>query len=254
MPVMKVQAIKTPVIEIGANLPQMITECLPTIEERSVIVIASKIFSYAENRIVKKTSDSKDEKWNLAKKEADWWLDPNDSKYQCMLTIKGNWMFANAGIDESNANGDSFALWPKDPQQSLNQIWLFLRDQYHLREVGVIMSDSRAIPFNWGVTGHAIAYCGFEPLYSYVGKPDIFGRLMKMEQINVAQSLVVVGTYMMGEGDEQTPLAVITGLEKVKFQDHVPTQTELAALKINLEDDIFAPIIKSAPWHQGGKP
>jgi hypothetical protein len=34
---------------------------------------------------------------------ADLWLDPNESVYQVMLTIKGNWMFANAGIDESNS-------------------------------------------------------------------------------------------------------------------------------------------------------
>ena len=172
------------------------------------------------------------------------------SKYGVMLTIKGNWMFANAGIDESNANGQ-YLLWPKNPQESAAQIWNFLREKYHLKEVGVTISDSSSLPLNWGVTGHAIAYAGFNPLRNYIGKSDLFGRPLQMEQLNIAQSVTAAAVMEMGEGAEQTPLAIVTDLHDVEFQDHVPTPSELAALKINLEDDIFAPILTKADWKKG---
>ena len=63
------------------------------------------------------------------KKEAEFYLDPLASKYNMMLTVKRNWMFVNAGIDESNAN-NQYILWPKDPQASVNKIWQFLRVHY----------------------------------------------------------------------------------------------------------------------------
>ena len=114
------------------------------------------------------------------------------------------------------------------------------------------MSDSSSIPLNWGVTGHAIAHCGFNPLRSYIGKPDLFGRLMKMEQLNIAQSVTAAACMEMGEGAEQTPLAVVENLSGVEFHDHVPTTAELAALHIEIEDDVYAPILTKADWKKGG--
>lgn len=247
---MEAHAVKTRLVHVGDSVERVIAESIPSLPEKSVLVIASKIFSFAENRLVPRTTNDKGEKWALAKQEADWWLDPDQSKYQCMLTIKGNWMFANAGIDESNAE-NHYALWPTDPQRSVNQIWQFLRSQYGVSEVGVIMSDSRALPLSWGVMGHAIASCGFEVLKSYIGKPDLHGRLMQMEQINMAQSLVSVGTVVMGEGSEQTPLAVITDIPSLVYVDHVPTMEELAAVSITIQDDIFAPLLTRVPWQKG---
>ncbi len=249
---MNIHAIKTPLVLPGVTVESVIKETIPHLEEKSVLVIASKIFSYAENRLVKRKSPDKSEKWELAKKEADWWLDPNESKYQCMLTIKGNWMFANAGIDESNAEDNAYVLWPKNPQDSVNRIWEYLRLTYEVNEVGVIMSDSRALPLSWGVMGHSIAACGFEALKSYIGSPDLFGRPMQMEQINIAQSLVSAGTLVMGEGAERTPIAVITDIPQIHFQDHIPTQAELERVKVSMKDDIFAPLLTNVPWQKGG--
>jgi F420-0:gamma-glutamyl ligase len=197
-------------------------------------------------------TDDKSEKWELAKKEADWWLDPNESQYQCMLTVKGNWMFANAGIDESNAEGNHYSLWPKDPQESVNKMWRFIREHYGVKEVGVIMSDSKSMPLVWGVVGHGIAHCGFESLYSYINQPDLYGRLMVMERVSVPQSLVTVGTYVMGEGDEQTPIAMITDIPRINFMDHEPTKEELEMMKPSLTDDIYAPLLTKANWNKGG--
>jgi F420-0:gamma-glutamyl ligase len=247
---MQVTAFKTRLAKSGDDICQIIAESIAALPERSVLVIASKLFSTCEGRFVPKTTEDKEEKHALVRHEAEWYTDPHSSKYNLMLTIQGNWMFVNAGIDESNAN-DQYLLWPADRQKSINRVWQFLREHYGVKEVGVTMSDSSSIPLNWGVVGHAIAYCGFEPLKSYIGKPDLFGRLMKMEQVNVMQSLTTAAVFEMGEGAEQTPLGLVSGAKDVVFQDHVPTQAELTALKIELEDDAYAPILTKTEWKKG---
>jgi len=248
---MQVSAYHTTLIRAQDDICQVIANAIPSIPERSFLVIASKIASTVENRFVPKTTTDKSEKYELVKKEAEFYLDPLASKYNMMLTVKRNWMFVNAGIDESNAN-NQYILWPKDPQASVNKIWQFLRVHYGIKEVGVTMSDSISIPLNWGVIGHAIAYCGFNPLKSYIDKPDLFGRLMKMEQVNIMQSITAAAVLEMGEGNESTPLGLVTDIEPVEFLDHIPTEKELADLKITLEDDAYAPILQKADWKKGG--
>ncbi|CAN5275571.1 putative folate metabolism gamma-glutamate ligase [soil metagenome] len=246
---MKITAYKTRLVTVKDTLNSVIAEAIPELPERSIVVIASKIVSTVENRFVPKTTDDKDEKHELVRKEADLFLEPHSSKYNLMLTIKRNWMFVNAGIDESNSD-NQFILWPEDPQKSINDVWRFLREHYGVKEVGVTMSDSTSIPLNWGVVGHAIAYCGFNPLRSYIGKADLFGREMKMEQLSIMQSVTAAAVMEMGEGNEQTPLAVVSDLQNVEFATAVPTEFELATQKIEITDDAYAPILEKADWQK----
>lgn len=244
---MKVTALKTDLVAANADLESVLQSALPQLQEKSVVVVASKLVSTCEDRFVPKVTGSKEEKYDLVRQEADYFTDPQDSKYEIMLTIKDNWMFVNAGIDESNADG-SYLLWPKDPQQSAQKIWSFLRQHYGVKKLGVVLTDSRSIPLNWGVQGHGIAYCGFQPLKSYIGQPDLYGREMKMEQLNMMQSLASAAVLEMGEGAERTPIAVVEDVTHLEFQDRVPSSKELADLKISLEEDIFAPLLTSAKW------
>jgi len=247
---MQIQAYKTRLVTSHDDLNQVIAAAIPVLPERSILVITSKIVSTVEDRFVLKTTNDKSEKHELVKQEADLYIDAHSSKYNLMLTVKMNWMFVNAGIDESNAD-NQYILWPKDPQESLNKVWHFLREHYRLKEVGVTMSDSTSIPLNWGVIGHAIAYCGFNPLRNYIGKSDLFGRMMKMEQLNIMQSVTAGAVMEMGEGDEQTPLGLVSDIQNIEFLDHVPTETEIAALQIEMEDDAYAPILEKADWKKG---
>ncbi len=246
---MEIRAYKTRLVTVNDTLTEVIAEAIPELPERSIVVIASKIVSTTENRFVPKHSNDKNEKHELVRKEADLYLEPHSSKYNLMLTIKRNWMFVNAGIDESNSD-NQFILWPEDPQKSVNEIWHFLREHYGVKEVGVTMSDSTSIPLNWGVVGHAIAYCGFNPLRSYIGKPDLFGREMKMEQLSIMQSVTAAAVMEMGEGAEQTPVAVVSDLTNVEFKNEVPSESELAAQKIEIADDAYAPILEKVDWQR----
>lgn len=248
---MNVTAFRSPLVKVNDNLEDILLHTLPNqLEEESIVVVTSKIISFCEGRLVEKTSDEKSEKHRLVEQEADYFIDPHSSKYNLMLTIKNNWMFVNAGIDESNAE-NHFILWPKNPQASAEKIWQFLRQQYGLKRVGVTISDSTSIPLNWGVVGHSIAYCGFYPLKSYIGKPDLFGRELKMEQVNIAQSVTAAAVLEMGEGNEQTPVGLVENVKNVEWQDRSPTADELSYLHIEIDDDAYAPILQNAPWQPG---
>lgn len=248
---MEIHSYQTPLIRPGDNVAQLVTQVLSTVAERSIMVVASKIVASAENRFVPKTTGNREEKHALVRQEAEWYTEPHSSKYDLMLTVKRNVLFVNAGLDESNADG-RYLLWPADPQAAVNELWSSWRRHYHLNELGVVLSDSTSMMLNWGIIGRAIAHCGFNPLRSYIGKPDLFGRPMKMEQVNVAQCVTAAAVLEMGEGAEQTPLAVVSNLPSdLEFHDHPPTEAELKKLHIKLEDDAFAPILTKAQWKKG---
>ncbi len=249
---MKTSAIRTPIISVGDDYKEIIARELESqggLEECSVVVVASKIVATAENRVVPKQSGDKAEKHALVRQEADKYLEPHASKYDIMLTIKDNWMFVNAGIDESNIE-DAYLLWPEDPQRAAVELWEYLREYFEIEKLGVTLSDSKSFFLNWGVVGHAIAYCGFEPLRSYVGRKDLFGRTMQMSKSNVMQAVTTAAVLEMGEGAEQTPVGVVSNIKDITFQDHPPTKEELDSLKIDIEDDVYAPLLTAVEWKE----
>lgn len=231
------------------DILKILDKYIITLEDNSVVAVTSKIVAIAEGRMVKIGSISKDE---LVMKEADLYLPRHMSKYDFMISIKNGIFTASGGIDESNGDG-YYVMWPKDPQKSTNRIRMWLKSRFNLEKVGVIITDSKTTPLRWGVTGVAIAHSGFEALNSYIGKPDIFGRIMKAEKLNVADTLAGSAVGVMGEGNEQMPLAVIEDVSFVKFVSRNPTEEELKDLKIDIEDDLYAPLITSVPWKKGKK-
>ncbi|MBI4096801.1 MAG: coenzyme F420-0:L-glutamate ligase [Candidatus Levybacteria bacterium] len=246
---MKATPIKThkiaPVDDLFAILDKYITK----LSEKSVVAVASKIVGIAEGRVVKKISE--EQKNDLAKEESEYFLPREYNQYGFMITIKRGIIVASAGIDESNGNG-YYVLWPEDPQKSANAIREYLIRKFCLHYVGVVITDSKLSPLRWGVTGVAVAHSGFEALNSYIGKPDIFGRKLQAEKTNIADSLATCAVTVMGEGNEQQPLAIIEDLPFVRFQRRNPTKKELDDLTIAMEDDVYASLLKSVKWEKGG--
>ena len=249
---MTVTAIRTPLIRPGNDLAGELAASLPLpLPDRCVVVVASKVVSIAEGRLTGRAGD-RGQLHDLVRTEAEWYLEPHASRYDIMLTIKRNWMFVNAGIDVSNADGQ-LAPWPRDPQRSANELWRRLREHgAGARRLGVIIADSGGIPLNWGVVGRGIAHCGFQALRDYTGTPDLHGRKFTMEKTNLVQSIAAAAVLEMGEGAEQTPVAVVEGVGRLQFQQREPSPAELQALRISLEDDAYAPVLRHAPWKRGG--
>ena len=218
---MKVTAIKTRRVEAGSGtIFDLLDEYLQDLSEGSVVAITSKVVAICEGRVVPIGSVEKED---LVKKESDQYLAPSLSKFGMSFTITHNTLIPVAGIDESNGNGN-YVLWPADPQKSANEIRAYLAKRFDLKKVGVVITDSTARPLHYGTEGVAIGYSGLAPSNSYIGKPDLYGRPLKISISNVLDALAAAAVLVMGEGSEQTPLAVVEDLPFINFQDHEPTK------------------------------
>lgn len=244
---MNIKPIKTHKIKPKEDLFAILDKYIPPLQENSVVAIASKIVGICEGRIIKK--ESEEQKDELVKQEAEYYLP--EKHFGVMMTINHNMLVANAGIDESNTE-NSFALWPKDPQKIVNKIREYLTKKHKIKNLGVILTDSKATPLRWGVTGYALSHSGFLALKNYIGTKDIYGREMHVEQLHIADSLATAASVVTGEGNEQQPLSVITDVPFVEFQERNPTQKELDDLKINLEDDIYSSLLTAVNWKKRG--
>jgi F420-0:gamma-glutamyl ligase len=248
---MKVTAIKTDKIFPGKqNIFSVLDSAITSLKERSVVVITSKIVALCEDRVVPVGSVDKEE---LIKQESDYYLPASISKYGYHFTIVRNTLISVAGIDESNSGGDYYVLWPEDPQKSANDIRGHLMNKFGVRQLGVVVSDSTMMPMRRGTIGIPIGYSGFKATNNYVGTPDLFGRDFTVSHGGVAIGLAAVGVLAMGEGTEQTPIAIIEDFSLIQFQDRSPTADELAELYIDRKEDLYEPFIGKADWQVGGR-
>ena len=248
---MIINHIKTDPISKPGDINSFLDRYITTLNNGDIVAIASKVIGILEGCII--PIDSNNDKVDLIKKEAEYWLDDQlmIKKYNILLTIKRNALVASAGIDESNGFGN-YILWPKDPDKTADSIWSYLRNKFSISDLGIIITDSRTTPLRWGVTAFAVSWSGFEPLYSYVDKPDIFGRPFKHEQTNVIDSLATVSAFICGEGNESTPIAIIHNAPRIKFLDRSPTEKERLKLHLELGDDIYSQLLLSVKWQKGG--
>lgn len=246
---MLVVAYKTKKVVVGDDLYKILDKSLPSIKERDVVVITSKIIAICQGRVVK--NDGRISKDELVKKEAELYLPEKYTNYGVFLTIKNKVIIASAGIDESNANG-YFILWPKNLQKTTNEIWRYLRKKHKVKSLGVVVTDSKLTPLRRGVTGYGLSWSGFEPLRNYIGTPDIFGHKLKVTKTNIVDGLAASAVLEMGEGKEQTPLCVISEVSNIKFVQRIPNKKELSEMTIEIENDILASLLKSAKWIKGG--
>lgn len=240
---MKITAIKTHLIEAGESLENILDLYIPTLPEGAIVAITSKIISVCQNRIV----DKNENKYDLINREADAVLEAEDNPYGIYLTIKNNILIPSAGIDESNSAG-GYILYPENIQQTAAKIWDHLKFKHGVKKLGVIITDSHTTPMRRGVTGLSLGWCGFSPLYSYVGKPDIYQKPLRVTQINLLDALATAAVLMMGEGDEMTPLAMIEDAPKIEFLNCYPKVEEENSIVISMEEDIYGPVLKKAKW------
>ncbi len=248
---MKITPIRTPrITSRSTTLLDLLDAVLDYLPERSVLAITSKIVSLCEGRTVP-VSEVPD-KDALIRHESDWYLPSSINKYDITFSITQNTLIPGAGIDKSNAE-DCYVLWPHDPQTTANMVRQYLKERFKLNLVGVILTDSTSRPLRWGTSGIALAYSGFVGLKDYRGTKDLFGREFIFETMDVAGGLAAAAVVNMGEGAEQTPLAVIEDATNIDFQEHDPSEEELGGLNIAVEDDIYAPLLKSVKWLRGDK-
>ncbi len=230
---MKIKAIKTRVFNEGEDLFTFILKYIKKLPENSVLVVTSKIVALGEKRTV--LFKDKKQKIKIIKEESEFAIKTKHA----WLTIKDGIVMAGAGIDESNAKG-KLILLPKDSFKSAEVLRKKLMQKFKLKNLGVLITDSRTGPLRAGVVGMSLGYAGFKGIRDYRGTKDIFGRVLKVSRTDVADSLATAAVLSMGEGREQQPLALITEAP-IDFVARINKKE----LLINPKDDLYLPLFKS---------
>ncbi len=251
---MIVTPIKTDVITAAAcTIEDFIDAHIENLHDGSIVVVTSKVVSLCENAIRKKTDMPKAD---LIKEESQYVVRQtkrSSAAHNTTFTVTNNLLIPSAGVDESNSK-DVYVLWPRNPQKSANRIRAHLTEKFQLANIGVIITDSTCSPMRRGTTGVYIAHSGFRAIHSYVGEHDLFGRPFKVSVASVAGGIAASAVVVMGEGAEQTPIAIVEDVPFVVFQPRDPSQAELDELRIDLHEDLFAPFLTSVEWERGGAP
>lgn len=196
-------------------------------EDGDIFVVAQKIVSKAEGRLVRLSDVQPSTDAQALAAEVD--KDPRlvelilressaiVRKVPGVVIVRNRLgiIGANAGIDQSNIDheeGDCALLLPEDPDLSAAQLRQALQ-QRTAKRVGVIISDSMNRPWRLGTLGQAIGSAGITVLDDRRGQKDLFGRELKVTMSNRADSIAAAALLVMGETTERVPAAVVRGFD-----------------------------------------
>jgi coenzyme F420-0:L-glutamate ligase/coenzyme F420-1:gamma-L-glutamate ligase len=184
-----------------------------------VLVIAQKIISKQEGRIVELSSISPSLLAEGISSQYD--KDPNIielvlSESKRIVRMKngiiivethGGFICANAGIDESNVVDGFATLLPLNSDTSAQIIRTNIFKKTG-KNVAIIISDTFGRPFRMGQTNCAIGISGLNPILDYAGTLDSFKRILRVTAIAIADELSSSAELVM-EKTKKCPVAII---------------------------------------------
>ena len=229
---MEILAIKTSIFKANQSLFDFIKLNVQALSDGDVLVITSKLVALSEGRVGKL-----EDKEKIIRDEAEEII---ETPWAFLTLTERGWEI-NAGVDESNAD-DGLILMPKDSFSSAELILRQLKNHFGLKNLGVIITDSKSLPLRLGTVGRMVGCAGFVPTKSYLDQEDLFGRKSRMTISNVADALSSAAVLVMGEGDEQSPLSVIKQAPVVFIDRELSVKEK--NMQILPEHDIFSYVYK----------
>jgi coenzyme F420-0:L-glutamate ligase/coenzyme F420-1:gamma-L-glutamate ligase len=193
--------------DVGALILDAATGAAVGVEPGDIVVIAQKIVSKAEGRLVPATT--REDARAAARREARRVL--RDTPSYLIVETHYGLVCANAGVDMSNTPDGYAALLPKDPDASSDRIRLTLEERAG-GPVAVIISDSFGRTWRVGQTNVAIGASGMAAVRDYRGEHDPVGRELVVTQIAHLDELASAAELVMGKLD-RTPVAIVRGYE-----------------------------------------
>jgi len=215
--------IRLPVVNVGQDLFSIVARGLRErklkVERGDILAVASKVVSLSEGQVValdtvraSKSAQKLAKKMNmniqlaaLVTREADRVFGGVNG---FLLTLKNNILTANAGVDLKNSPPGTATLWPEKPDRSAYVLRKELERRYRIK-IGVMIVDSRVTPLRLGTTGLAVGLSGFYPIADDRGKPDLYGRRIRVTQLNIADDLAAAAHTLMGEAHEKVGAVII---------------------------------------------
>jgi coenzyme F420-0:L-glutamate ligase/coenzyme F420-1:gamma-L-glutamate ligase len=191
-------------VRAGDDVGALICDAIE-VEPGDVVVIAQKIVSKAEGRII--PAETRDDARAAAKREARRIV--RETPDHLIVETHHGFVCANAGVDMSNVPAGTAALLPRDPDGSAERI----RKTIEARCTGaiaVIVSDTFGRPWRVGQTNVAIGGSGIEALRGYKGQVDAAGRELLVTEIAHLDELAAAAELVMNKLDD-VPVAIIRG-------------------------------------------
>jgi len=186
-----------------------------------VLVLAQKIISKAEGRIVQLSSVKPSA---LAREWAPrLGQDPRltevvlrESRRVIRMTERAlivetrhGFVCANAGVDRSNVPGPCVACLPEDPDASARRVAASLRRRTG-KSLAVIISDTFGRPWRMGLVNVAIGAAGLRVLEDLRGTRDVHGHRLRATILAVADELAAAAGLLMGKNDA-VPAVIVRG-------------------------------------------
>ena len=188
-----------------------------------VFVVAQKIVSKAEGRVVKLDSvepSPRAREWAAA-------FDKDARVVEVVLReskrivrmergvliseTEHGFVCANAGVDASNVAAGTVTLLPKDSDASARQIRSALERSFAVR-LAVIVCDTFGRPWREGLVNVALGVSGIAPLIDYRGQKDSHGNALKVTVIAIADELASAAELVMKKS-AGVPVAIIRGFD-----------------------------------------
>lgn len=231
-----VEGVKSKIITSKDDLLTVLRGSLKNrrLSEGDVLVITSKVVAVTQGRIknIKNRADFD----RLVKEEADRVIGEDI----VTLTLNEGIFIPWAGIDRSNIPQGKAVLWPKDSFKAAHELCRKLKKIYHLKKLGVVISDSHCTPLRAGIVGIALGYAGFKGVNDLRGKKDLYGNTLKVTRQNMADLLSSAAHLVMGEAAEATPFCLIRGAA-VQFTSHKVDPKEPV---ISMDECLFRSLYK----------
>ncbi|MBV8185690.1 MAG: coenzyme F420-0:L-glutamate ligase [Alphaproteobacteria bacterium] len=220
-----------PMINAGDDLAALIAAGLDRgglrPRAQDVLVIAQKIVSKAEGRLIELASVTPSPKAKALAQEVQ--KDPRLVELILSESVRVvrsrpnvlivehrlGFVMANAGIDQSNvglADGVERALLlPVDPDGTAEVLRANLGARYGA-PLAVLIIDSFGRAWRRGTAGVAIGASGMPALLDLRGNPDLFGRTLQVSISGFADEIASAASLVMGQGDEAQPVVLVRGL------------------------------------------
>ena len=211
--------------DVATLVADALARCGEALRDGDILVVAQKIVSKAEGRMVDlasvEASDAARQMAELCDKDprqmelvlAEAREVMRAKRGVVIVALHNGMVLANAGIDRSNVDAegeDHVLLLPVDPDVSASA----LRERLAAisgAHVGVIIADSIGRAWRMGTIGTAIGAAGIRCLTDLRGEPDMNGRALQTTDVGTADELAAAASMLMGQAAEGTPVVLIRG-------------------------------------------
>lgn len=212
-----------PEVQPGDDLGELIS-ARAKLQTGDVVVVAQKVVSKAEGRIVE--LDSVTASPRAIEIASGLIAKPDPRMVQVVLDesvrvlrservliteTRHGFVCANSGVDHSNVGGrERVTLLPVDPDASAALLSERLR-QLSGVDISVIVSDTFGRPWRLGIVNVALGVAGLPALIDLRGSLDDDGKPLHATVLAIADDLASAAGILMGKTD-RTPAVIVRGM------------------------------------------